>query len=240
MEDRVGEVLAQRRALESGAAAGVALSVFFHTAGAAAVIYAAMHQAAPQTVNVLTINIEPISNVAPPRPAARRVAPVLHEPHPIVEQPKHAVEPQPKPVAMSPFGKSEKKGSENPAKTPVAPPPPAAQTTTTAPAAGSNVAVGAAGVTSIEGDFPFTMYIQNMNRLIGSHWTRPEVKSGTSAGVHFVIDRDGAIRDAAVETSSGNPLYDRAALRAILETSPLPPLPFAYNGTYLGVHLIFK
>src|ERR1041385_7341955 len=114
MEDRVGEVLAQRRALESSAAAGVALSVILHTAGAAIVIYAALHQTAPQTVNTLTINLEPISTVAPPR----RIAPVLHEPRPVVEQPKPAAKPQPKTVAMSPFGKSEKKGSENPAKVP--------------------------------------------------------------------------------------------------------------------------
>jgi len=242
MEDRVGEVLAQRRALESGAAAGVALSVFLHTAGAAIAIYAALHQTPPQTVNTLTINLEPITmkSVAPPPPAVRRAAPVLHEVQPVVEQPKPAAKPQPKTVPLSPFGKSEKKGSEHP----VAPPPAVRAAegggATSTSTASNNVAIGAAGVTSIEGDFPYTIYIQNMNRLIGNHWTRPEVRPGTSAGIHFVIDRDGAIRDATVETSSGNPLYDRAALRAILETSPLPPLPFAYNGTYLGVHLIFK
>jgi len=58
--------------------------------------------------------------------------------------------------------------------------------------------------------------------------------------VYFAIDRDGSIRDARVESASGNGLYDRAALRAILESSPLPPLPFGYNGTYLGVHLKFR
>ncbi|PYQ53934.1 MAG: hypothetical protein DMF59_00450 [Acidobacteria bacterium] len=48
------------------------------------------------------------------------------------------------------------------------------------------------------------------------------------------------IRDAKVEDVSGNGLYDRAALRAVLEASPLPPLPFGYSGTYLGVHLKFR
>src|SRR5256885_4102844 len=103
-----------------------------------------------------------------------------------------------------------------------------------------NAPIGTAGVTSIEGDFPYTIYIQNMNRLIGQHWTRPEVKPGTFAIVSFAIDRDGTIRDVKVETPSGNPLYDRSAQRALLETSPLPPLPFAYSGTFLGVHLTFK
>jgi TonB family protein len=79
-----------------------------------------------------------------------------------------------------------------------------------------------------------------MNRLIGQHWARPEVKPGTAVKISFAINRDGSIRDAAIEMPSGNSLFDRAAQRAILETSPLPPLPFAYSGTYLAVHLIFK
>ena len=41
-------------------------------------------------------------------------------------------------------------------------------------------------------------------------------------------------------STSGNGTFDRAALRAVMEASPLPPLPFAYNGTFLGVHLTFK
>jgi len=84
------------------------------------------------------------------------------------------------------------------------------------------------------------MYVQNMNRLIGQHWSRPEVVAGTSVVIAFVVERDGTIHDAKIDTSSGNGGYDRAALRAVLETSPLPSLPFAYNGTFIGVRLIFK
>jgi TonB family protein len=58
--------------------------------------------------------------------------------------------------------------------------------------------------------------------------------------VYFAIDRDGTIRDAKIETPSGDGTFDRAALRAVLESSPLPPLPFGYAGTYLGVHLTFR
>jgi TonB family protein len=79
-----------------------------------------------------------------------------------------------------------------------------------------------------------------MKTLIGSHWFRPQVAESTAAVVYFAIDRDGTIRDAKVENASGNGLYDRAALRAILEASPLPPLPFGYSGSYLGVHLKFR
>ena len=66
------------------------------------------------------------------------------------------------------------------------------------------------------------------------------LKTGTSTILYFAVDRDGTIRDVKIETPSGNSFYDRAAQRAIVETSPLPPLPFAYSGTFLGVHLTFK
>jgi len=242
MQDRVAEVLAQRQALESGAAAGVVLSVFLHTAAAAIVVYAAVHHAPPQQVTTLTIDIAPMAapTPAPKHATAAPKTPIIQEPKPVVETPpKPAVKPEPKTVAMSPFGQSPKKGSEHPAPAPVAPVAPVTPATTTA-AQGADVAVGTAGVASIDGDFPYTIYIQNMNRLIGSHWTRPEVKPGTNVKMFFTINRDGSIRDVNVEGSSGNTLFDRAAQRALLETSPLPPLPFAYNGTYLGVHLIFK
>jgi TonB family protein len=84
------------------------------------------------------------------------------------------------------------------------------------------------------------MYLTNMNRLIGTHWFRPQISGDLTTRISFTINRDGSIADAKIEQSSGNGTADRAALRAVLETSPLPPLPFGYNGTYLGVHLIFK
>src|SRR5438477_8714596 len=123
MEDRVGEVLARRAALESGAAAGVALSVFLHVAAAAIVIYAAMHHPPAQSVDVITINLAPMTA---PKATAPAPVPVIHEPKPVVEQQsKPLVEqqskPEPKTVPLSPFGKSAKKGSEVPVAAPAPP-----------------------------------------------------------------------------------------------------------------------
>jgi TonB family protein len=234
MEDRVGEVLARRAALESGAAAGVALSVFLHVAAAAFVIYAAMHHPTAQSVDVITINLAPMTGGQAPAPVR---TPVIHEPKPVVEQTQKPVaKPEPKTVPLSVFGKSTKKGSE----VPVAAPIPAVRAGGGAGAPlSTEVPVGGTGV-AIEGDFPYTIYIDNMRRLIGQHWFRPQVTPGTATTIHFAIDRDGSIRDINIETPSGNGTFDRAAQRAILESSPLPPLPFAYNGTFLGVHLTFK
>ena len=54
------------------------------------------------------------------------------------------------------------------------------------------------------------------------------------------IMKDGRIKDAKIETSSGFELFDQAALRAVLSTNPLPPLPREYTGESLGVHLEFE
>ena len=235
MEDRVGDVLARRASLDSGIAPGIALSILLHAGLTAGAVWAALHAPAPQTANVLTIKFQS-SGPARPQPATRNPQPKPKEEP--VEVPVTTTTPpakaEPKTVPFSSFGKSTKKGSEHAAAPPApAPVVPAAKPGLAAP--------GEAGVTGIEGgDFPYTIYLQRMWTLISSHWFRPQVGAGATATMYFVVDRDGTVRDVRLETPSGNATFDRNAQRAILETSPLPPLPYAYSGTYLGVHLTFK
>jgi TonB family protein len=177
-----------------------------------------------------------VSGVVAPTPEKH-----LQIPEPVAEAPKPVVKSEPKTVPLSPFGQSTKKGSEK-APTPHPPPPTPQVAAKPGVVGGIDIPIGAAGVTGLEGgDFPYTIYIDRMKTLIGQRWLRPQaVGGGVTATVYFVIDRDGTIRDAKNEISSGNGTFDRAALRAVLEVSPLPPLPFAYNGTYLGVRLTFR
>ena len=58
--------------------------------------------------------------------------------------------------------------------------------------------------------------------------------------VLFEIQRDGQIREPTVERSSGNNLYDQAAIRAVTEASPLPPLPPEFKASSLRVHFGFE
>lgn len=231
MQDHVADVLAQRAALDNGFLAGVLLSILLHGGITAAAIYAAMHSAPPEIASVLNIKFAPmrvpatavVKPAAPPKPATPRIESPKPQPVKPTETKKA---PEKNTVPLSPFGKSTQKGSENPV---VAQPatvnrPPATDT----------------GIVSLEGgDFPYTVYIDRMTTKLGAAFFRPQ---GTSSvvGVYFVIERDGTIRDAKIESSSGNSTLDRAALRAILESSPLGPLPFGYSGTYLGVHLKFR
>lgn len=233
MEDRIGDILAQRARLESGAGVAIFFSILLHATITAIAGWSAWHHSSSQTASVMTIRFahaQPAPELAPVAPAP---------PKAIAPAPKPIEKPKPidkkKFAPPSEFGKSTKKAAELPPPPATRHPPPAA-----ASAAAPEVPVGSAGVTGLDSDFPYPLYIDQMKRLIGGHWTRPSAGDQTTATISFVVDRDGTIRDVKQEIASGSGLYDRAALRAVLESSPLPPLPFGYNGTFLGVHLKFR
>jgi protein TonB len=255
MDDRVGEMLARRTtSLAGGGIPAIALSVLLHAALTGAAIYAALHSTPPQVASVLNIRfasmpamkpaplaaaspVKPIASAAPapvPPPAAKKPPPIEI---PVTATTAPAQAPPKGAVPLSSFGQSTKKGSEHVVAAPAPAPP---RIATPGIAAVADVPAGGAGVTGLDADFPYTIYIDNMRRLVGSRWFRPQSATGAGTTVSFVIDRDGTIHDARVETPSNNGTFDRAALRAIIESSPLPPLPFGYSGTFLGVHLTFK
>jgi TonB family protein len=76
--------------------------------------------------------------------------------------------------------------------------------------------------------------------LIEARWYQPVAPIGTRALVRFTINRDGRLSRIELESSSGNSSFDRAALRALHATNPLPPLPPAYSKPSLTVHLTFS
>ncbi|HYI09534.1 MAG TPA: TonB family protein [Thermoanaerobaculia bacterium] len=259
MRDGVADVLAERASLDRGAAGGFFVSLVLHGGLTAFGVYAAMHATPPKASNVINIEFARMPGpVTPPRAVARPVTPKPAEVAPAVpieapiEEPKPPRIEEPKPAAvttpakvekntvpLSPFGQSTKKGSETPpaAKPAVAP----AATAALVPGTTTDVPVGGSGITGIEGgDFPHTLYLQGMHRRIGSNWFRPPGTVTTPAVIYFRIQRDGTINEAKVETSSGNATFDRAALSAVRASNRLTPLPFAYNGTFLGVHLTFR
>jgi TonB family protein len=247
VQDRVADILAQRATLDRGAGAGVVVSILLHAGLAGALAYTALHVPPPRPAQMVNIQFAkmPGPAAAPRTVTAKTETPVVAQPKAKIEEPK-IVEPTPvvqktttrpekNTVPFSPFGRSTKKGSEAPATKPVAAP--------AAPAGigAADVPVGGSGVTGLEGgDFPYTLYIDAMHRKIGSNWFRPQVAAGASVLVYFRILRDGTITEAKVETPSGNGTFDRAALSAVRSASPLNPLPFAYSGNYLGVHLTFR
>jgi TonB family protein len=106
----------------------------------------------------------------------------------------------------------------------------------TAPSvSGSNLSVDA-------NDFPFTYYLRQLHAKVSEQWRRPPLATAEpkTAVVYFEIDRDGQIRgEPRIKKSSGNELYDQAALRAVVSSIPFPPLPREFPGQYLQVNFGF-
>jgi TonB family protein len=126
--------------------------------------------------------------------------------------------------------------STTPVPTPAPEPEPAAA------GGGGGLSLGDGGGGQIPGvpaDFHFTYYVERMLALIESRWYKPAAPAGTRARVRFRIQRDGRLDLIELEQSSGHPSFDRAALRALYASNPLPPLPPGYGPGSLTVHLSF-
>jgi TonB family protein len=81
-------------------------------------------------------------------------------------------------------------------------------------------------------------YLATMIDLITRNWNSKQGAEGTAL-MKFVIERDGRITGVEVERSSGAPALDYYSQRALALTRQLPPLPSAYTGDRLTVHLNF-
>jgi TonB family protein len=77
----------------------------------------------------------------------------------------------------------------------------------------------------------FGWYAEMIRKIIARNWVTNGLAGAqaNSAIISFTILRDGTIRDPRVEQSSGNPVIDNSALRAVLQSNPLPALPPQYT-----------
>jgi TonB family protein len=87
-------------------------------------------------------------------------------------------------------------------------------------------------------DFCCPEYLQTMTRLIYGNWQGKQGVEGSNV-VRFVVKRDGTITDVVVEQGA-NQFLSLASQRALALTKQLPPLPAAFNGSQLTVHLAFQ
>jgi len=76
-------------------------------------------------------------------------------------------------------------------------------------------------------DFPYAWYLRQLLQKVQGEWQRQnQINEPNQKPLVLVeIQRDGSIRTPRIEQTSGNSLYDQAALRAVVEASPFPPLP---------------
>ncbi len=90
--------------------------------------------------------------------------------------------------------------------------------------------------------FPYPEYLENIQDRIVSKWIRPLMadRNAVKATVFFRIHRDGTITDVFVESGSGSVTVDKSALRAVLASDPMLPLPPQFQEKNLGVHFFFE
>lgn len=106
-------------------------------------------------------------------------------------------------------------------------------------------AAGSGGIAFGQGNFGqmFAWYVQAVRDRISSNWLLSTISSDIVSAprvyVDFDIERDGTITHARVVQSSGIAEVDRSALRAVLASNPLSPLPQAYSGNQVHVEFYF-
>jgi periplasmic protein TonB len=92
--------------------------------------------------------------------------------------------------------------------------------------------------------FPYMYYLVMMKNKISENWMPPMTSISPNTAkrsvIAFVIDRSGAVTGGRVEESSGDDNLDQSALRAVMVSSPFPPLPEGFPDTSLGVHFGFR
>jgi len=87
----------------------------------------------------------------------------------------------------------------------------------------------------------FGYYVDLMRSRIAQHWSTAGLANDSRrAMISFTILKDGTVKDAKIGTASGNYTLDTAALRAVLDSSPLPALPPGYDKDSAPVELWFQ
>ncbi len=103
---------------------------------------------------------------------------------------------------------------------------------------------GLSGAVAVDArDFEFTYYLMLIRNKVAQNWAPPAGIAGgrqVRAVVYFRVARNGNVSGIRLESGSGTEFFDRAALRAVTLSDPLPPLPLGFPGSDLGIHFGFE
>jgi TonB family protein len=251
--DSVGNILAERQADRVPWGPATALALILHAAVFGGLLFSLlakpMKYSKPRAVAVRLLRagaIRPEVRTAPAPPA-----PAVAE-RPKIEKPVEEV-PKPSEKAVLLPSKDDKKKPTPPPISrpgkPVATPAvnlPTSDEEAPASAGPSGPAAGAGGTAGIGGfqveqaDFKYAYYIEGMQRILFMNWFNPVQVVPTKPVVRFQILRDGTATEIQLLKSSGLPYVDRAALRAVMASSPFPPLPADYPGPLIGIQVVFE
>jgi protein TonB len=199
--------------------------------------------AGPENGGMTALGGRPVQAVTPPDEPAKREAarppaakaPEMTIPLPNARTVKPSTAPNVKQAPDEARGRTPTKGKETAFGSAVA------DTGVRGQGFGLSTGGGSGSGSSLEiaGDFCCPEYLSTMIMRIRSAWNQNQGASGTSL-IRFTIKRDGTITDASIFKPSGTTTLDTAALRAVLGTRTLPPLPDAFPNPTLTVRLTFE
>jgi protein TonB len=260
MPATVEQILTERERLARPAAAAASqiAAVLLHAAFAAVIILLPRLVPPPPPLEYVAVQLVPAQRLGaarpapqprppkaekeePPAPPRSTEAPVLPRPQPPkpkpkAEKPKPAppderIDPTTRPKVLPPPREMLAK-KLGPAAT--APPAPSALPGAATGSAAGKAAVGSLTVSLENQDFTYNYYIAQTQSRIEENWTRSPVGEAR-ARISFRIHSDGSISDLTVAESSGFDTFDLAALRAVQNAAPFPPLPRAYTVSHDSV-----
>jgi len=89
-------------------------------------------------------------------------------------------------------------------------------------------------------NFPYPWYISELRAQLWSQWSKRLPNASGKSVVVFSIMPNGQIVDLRTESSSGDAGFDIAALGAVQDASPFPPLPQGFTQPFLKIHLTLQ
>jgi TonB family protein len=187
------------------------------------------------------ISAKPVQEAAPNAPKPNvQAPPALAKPEMV--EPLKSAKPLPKAVAKVEPKKNEPQLHGNKPTTGAEVKQGAARVETggqTTPFGGLATGGGGAGTAYTDyANFCCPEYLQTMVQVVQRNWQQNQGVDGTVI-VKFTIQRNGALTNVEVEKQSV-PFLNLAAQRAVVQTRELPPLPPAFTGDQLTVHLVFQ
>lgn len=258
----VTDVLRDRMQTPAGLQRMLTVSIAAHVALAAVLLFAPngflrRHAGPPPTVMTITLGGggggpenggmttmggRPVQTAVPPEEIAKR-EPVRP---PAAKAPEMTMPlPNAKPVKATPAAKVKQAPDDARGRTPTRGPEArsgstVADTGVRGQGFGLSTGGGAGSGSSLDvADFCCPEYIATMVTRIRAAWNQNQGASGTTL-VKFTIQRDGKLTNVETERQSGTTTLDLAAMRAVLTTRTLPPLPDAFPNPTLTVHLNFE
>jgi len=219
-------------------AAAILFSFFIHCIMSVAAIYLVVHGVphilVPPSYRVKLVdlpadmaNLPPTMSEQASQPAAPVVKPQAPQAKQKMKAPAKAVArtAPPRPSVVSKNALPELDAKKPEAK-------PAEETAPVQPSAAGAKKQDSVAVASTTGEFQFPPYLLIVRDKVERNWSPPPGVKGTRVKVMFKVLRTGRVGEAKLVESSGNFYFDQAAMRAILASSPFPPLPEGFFKEY--------